>query len=275
MNDFDDWIGREREAVETVSERLVREYRVTMDKVLPAGGQGPLPGLHWCLAPEAYAPEYLGRDGHPRVGLFLPDLGLARRMWAGGRLSYKGGLSVGETVTRKTRVKDIQFKTGRSGKLGFLTLEHLYLVQGETRITEDHNIVYRPDPDPDAPAPVPPEAESWEDAEGFEIEPGPTLLFRYSALTFNGHRIHYDLPYATGVEGYEGLVVHGPMQSAWMQCLATDLLGRQPEDFRYRGLSPLICGRKARVEARRSDAGFDLRVRDLTRNVVTMQAQAR
>ena len=142
------------------------------------------------------------------------------------------------------------------------------------RIEEVHDIVYREDPDPSHPAPVPPLAEDWSGCVGREMTPDATLLFRYSAMTFNGHRIHYDLPYATEVEGYDGLVVHGPMQSTWMQHLATDILGKVPAHFRYRGLSPLTAGTPVRVEARQGDDGLSLRVRDLTRNVVTMQASA-
>ena len=149
-----DWIGHTRDATETITDRQVREFRVTLDGVLQDGA--PLAGLHWCLVPEIYPPADLGRDSHPKLGLFLPDLGLPRRMWAGGQLSYKGQVAAGDTVTRTTRIRDIKFKEGRSGKLGFVTLDHDYTVAGELRVSEEHNIVYRDDPSPDAPSPVPP-----------------------------------------------------------------------------------------------------------------------
>ncbi len=272
MQNPDDWIGRTRSAADTITDRLAAEFRVTIGD-MHCGGEDS-PGLQWILAPDIFPEKDLGRDAHPRLGLVVPDLGLKRRMWAGGSIAWHGGVREGETVLRETTVRDIAFKEGRTGRLGFLTLDHRYSVDGVLRIEEVHDIVYRADPDPSQPAPTPPQAEDWPDAEGREVQPNATLLFRYSAMTFNGHRIHYDLPYATGVEGYAGLVVHGPMQSTWMQHLATDVLGHVPGDFRYRGLSPLICGAPARVEARRSDNGLDLRVRDLSRNVVTMAATA-
>ncbi len=267
------WIGRKREAVETITDRQVHEFRVTMDNVLDTGKD--LPGLHWCLAPEIYPPRDLGRDGHPKVGLFLPDLGLPRRMWAGGRLSYHKGVGAGETVTRVSTIRDITFKEGRSGKLGFVTLEHSYECGREVRISEQQNIVYREDPSPDAPAPELPQAEPWEPLRALSVLPTPTLLFRYSAMTFNGHRIHYDKAYAIDTEGYGGLVVHGPLQSTWMQILATALLNRLPEDFSYRGVAPLICNRPAAVEAIETVKGLSLRVRDVDADIVTMVAQAR
>ncbi|WP_158971447.1 FAS1-like dehydratase domain-containing protein [Chachezhania sediminis] len=268
----EDWIGRTRSATDTLTGRLMAEFRVTIGDMHCAGPDSP--GLQWILSPDIYPAADLGRDAHPRVGLVVPDLGLKRRMWAGGSITWNGGVHEGETVTRDTTVRDIAYKEGRTGRLGFLTLDHRYSVGGQTRIEEVHDIVYREDPDPDAPVPVPPQAEDWAGAEGREITPDATLLFRYSAMTFNGHRIHYDLAYATGVEGYAGLVVHGPMQSTWMQHLATDVLGHVPASFRYRGLSPLTAGTPVRVEARADGDTLALRVRDLTRNVVTMQASA-
>lgn len=273
MNDLQDWIGRKRTAQDLVTPRLAREYRVTTQDL--RGGHDLMPGLHWCLAPEIHPAEELGRDGHPKLGLFQPDPGLPRRMWAGGRIAYHAALAVGDAVTRETEIADIRFKQGRSGRLAFVALDHRYLVAGETRIEERHDIVYRDDPAPGAPRPAPPKAEAWPGAEAVEVSPNSTLLMRYSAATFNGHRIHYDLPYATGVEGYGGLVVHGPLQAIWMQVLATQLLGHLPAEFSYRGLTPLICDRAAVVEARQGAGGLDLRVRDLEADVVTMQAEAR
>ncbi|WP_394713477.1 MaoC family dehydratase N-terminal domain-containing protein [uncultured Roseibium sp.] len=272
MSETSSWIGFEREACETVTERQVREFRVTLDGFL--ADENETPGLHWCLAPEIYPPAELGRDGHPRLGLFLPDLGLPRRMWAGGRVSYQRGIRAGDTITRRSTITDIKFKEGRSGKLGFVTLDHSYLCGLELRISEQQNIVYRKDPSPDAPTAQPPQAESWEVIQSIEVLPTSTLLFRYSAMTFNGHRIHYDKAYAIETEGYAGLVVHGPLQSTWMQILAARILKRLPKDFTYRGLSPLICGRPAVVEARETDGKLALRVRDLEANIVTMEAHS-
>lgn len=267
-----DWVGQTRSVTDTLTPRLAAEFTATLGDML---WQGPAaPGLQWLLAPDIYPAGDLGRDSHPRLGLVLPDLGLPRRMWAGGSITWHGGISVGDQVTRETTVRDIARKDGRSGQLGFVTLDHRYLVGGALRIEEVHDIVYRADPDPSQPAPVPPQAAPWPNARGREITPDATLLFRYSAMTFNGHRIHYDLDYATRVEGYDGLVVHGPIQSTWMQHLVTEVLGHVPSHFQYRGLSPLICERAARVECREGSEGLELRVRDLSRDVVTMSAKA-
>ncbi len=272
MTDFKDWIGRQSETQDTVTDMLARQFRATMDGV-PSSDEY-LAGLQWCLAPEIFPPADLGRDGHPRTGLTLPDLGLPRRMWAGGTISYSQGLRVDETVTKRTVISDITFKEGRSGKLGFVRLDHAYLCDGQPRITETQNIVYRQDPEAGSQPPKPTQAEIWTPIRAFEITPTSTLLFRYSALTFNGHRVHYDHNYATEVEGYAGLLVHGPLQSNWMQCLATEILGHLPKDFSYRGLSPLVCGRVAVVEAQKIEGKLKLRVRDKEANIVTMQAQA-
>ena len=273
--DYSDWVGRQSSRSEVISDRLLTHFRAVM-----AGNLGPgavPPGLHWALVPDVAEPADLGRDGHPRTGLFLPALDLRglplpRRMWAGGELAFDGELSPGDVVTRDSMVGNITFKSGASGPLGFVTVNHLWKVDGQTRITERQDLVYREDPKPGT-APIPAATEEWQADAVWHITPDPVLLFRYSAITFNGHRIHYDLPYATGVEGYGGLVVHGPLQALWMLNLATRLGGRLPATFRYRGLSPLICGIPVKVEAQRRGETIALRVRRPD-GVATMQATA-
>jgi 3-methylfumaryl-CoA hydratase len=275
VTEYSDWIGRSTERADPVAPRLLAEYRATLDGML-----APLevpPGVEFCLAPDICAPDLLGRDGHPRTGVFLPDLPLPRRMWAGGGIERHAALAEGDLVTRTSTIEDVTFKTGRSGRLGFVTVRHLYQVDGMRRIDERQDIVYREDPapqEPGAPKPKLPEAEPWPNARSWDITTNPTLLFRYSALTFNGHRIHYDAPYAQGVEGYDGLVVHGPMQAIWMQNLAAAIMGRAPSTFDYRGTAPLICGQPVCVEASETADGLGLRVRRLSDNAVTMQGSA-
>ncbi|UYV36770.1 hypothetical protein N4R57_17525 [Rhodobacteraceae bacterium D3-12] len=156
-----------------------------------------------------------------------------------------------------------------------MTLHHRYTVAGETRIEERQNIVYRDAPSTNALPPLPPLAPDWPEATVQEVSPTSTMLFRYSAMTFNGHRIHYDADYACEVEGYSGLVVHGPMQATWMHALATQIAGTVPRQLSYKGLSPLTLPNTAAVEARETGPQeLTLRVRDLTNNVVTMSAQA-
>ncbi|MSU90963.1 hypothetical protein GE300_15320 [Rhodobacteraceae bacterium 2CG4] len=272
MNGHEDWIGRSASRDDLVSARLVAQYRTTLGALC---GPGEVPaGFHWCLAPDIFPAGELGRDGHPRPGLVVPELPLPRRMWAGGEISFHAPFAVGETVTRTSTVRDITFKTGRSGRLGFVAVDHDYAAGGAARLTERHDIVYREDPTPGQATATPEPGADWTPLRAWTVTPDPTLLFRYSAVTFNGHRIHYDQPYATAVEGYDGLVVHGPLQSSWMQNLAAEILGALPARFRYRGLSPLVAGQAVTVEARETGDGLELRVCRDADGVVTMQASA-
>lgn len=270
-SDFADWIGRSFTRREPVSERLVEGFRATLGSWL--ADQDAPPGLHWCLCPDMVTADQLGRDAHPRTGLFLPALPFPRRMWAGGSLDLTARFRPGDLVTRTTTIESIRFRQGRSGPLGFVAVRHLYAVDGQMVLDEVHDIVYRPDPVPGVAEtpPVAPDLGAPLDAMG--LTPDPVLLFRFSALTFNGHRIHYDPPYATGIEGYDGLVVHGPLQAVLMLNLATRVLGRQPRSFRYRGLSPLTVGKPIAVEAHEGQGGLALRVR-ITGGPVTMEATA-
>lgn len=185
-------------------------------------------------------PQGLGRDGHPQVGAggLIPDMGLPRRMWAGGRLRFQHPLRAGIKAERRSVLESQSAKQGRTGPLGFVTLRHDIWQNGQLCLTEWQDLVYREDPDVDAPRPVPPMARVDETdmrESGFDS----TLLFRYSALTFNGHRIHYDLDYARDVEGYQGLVVHGPLLAQKLMLLATELMGPLAE-FSFRASSPLM-----------------------------------
>ncbi|MFL4469731.1 MaoC family dehydratase N-terminal domain-containing protein [Tateyamaria armeniaca] len=180
----------------------------------------------------------LGRDGHPKVGGLIPDMGLPRRMWAGGRLRFEQPLRLGAEATRVSVCEAATRKDGRTGPLAFVTLRH-ELWQGDVLcLTEWQDLVYRSDPDPNAPHPAPPVAATDEDkAEAVHFD--ATLLFRYSALTFNGHRIHYDQPYAREVEGYDGLVVHGPLLAQHLMLMAQRSLGPLTE-FTFRATAPLM-----------------------------------
>ncbi|WP_232796530.1 FAS1-like dehydratase domain-containing protein [Roseovarius salinarum] len=206
----------------------------------------PLPPFfHQLYFWDPQPPVALGRDGHPKVGGVIPDMGLPRRMWAGGRLTFHGPLVAGTAAARRSVAESTAFKEGRSGPLGFVTLRHEIRQAGRLCVTEWQDLVYRPEPDPDAPAPTPPQARRdealWETAD-FDA----TLLFRYSALTFNGHRIHYDADYARQVEGYAGLVVHGPLLAQLLMLLAERQLGALAA-FEFRATAPLIAGETAEL----------------------------
>lgn len=206
----------------------------------PSIAQGdPLPPFfHQLYFWTPQPPSALGRDGHPKVGGLIPDMGLPRRMWAGGRLAFPAPLRAGIPARRVTVCEKADRKQGRTGPLAFVTLRH-DIWQGETCcVSEWQDLVYRQDPDPDASSPVPPPARDDED-EAIDVTFDATLLFRYSALTFNGHRIHYDLPYARSVEGYAGLVVHGPLLAQHLMLMAKASLGPLTE-FSFRATAPLM-----------------------------------
>ena len=250
------WIGRIEEASDLVTPRLISSYVATFAPHLapcPAG-DAPL-ALHWCLAPPIAPMDALGADGHPAKGGFLPPVPLPRRMWAGGSIETLAPLRQGDLVTRHSRIGDVTAKDGRTGPLCFVAVAHDIATPRGLALRERHDIVYREATSLPVAAPVHARAEPQPSDLTWEVEAGPVLLFRYSALTFNGHRIHYDLPYVTSEEGYEGLVVHGPIQATLMLNIAATLAGCLTLKLDYRGLSPLIAGGPFLVKASRQDDG--------------------
>ena len=248
------WTGKTEEAQDIVTPRLVRSFAATFGQHLASCGAGEAPlALHWCLAPPIVPIEATGGDGHAARGGFLPPVPLPRRMWAGGRVETLAPLREGDLVTRLSRIGEIAWKEGRSGPLCFVAVHHEFTTERGVALRERHDIVYREAAKPGgatdaaaAPAAVEEPADlTW------EVEASPLLLFRYSALSFNGHRIHYDLPYATQVEGYAGLVVHGPIQATLIANIVASLTQGAPLRLDYRGLSPLIAGETFRVKAKR------------------------
>ena len=256
------WIGRTETAEDVITPRLAAEYRATLAPHLAPmpPTEAPL-GLQWCLTPAVAAQDQLGPDGHPARGGFLPPVPLPRRMWAGGRIETKGALKLGDTIVRASAIEDVKLKEGRSGKLCFVTVRHGYAGADGMVVSERQDIVYRDPPPPSdalgAPAQaVPKGAAGPFDANLiWELEASATLLFRYSAMTFNGHRIHYDEPYVTKVEGYPGLIVHGPLQATLLFNLAAVLGGATPRVFEYRGLAPMFSPTIFRVLGRRQPDG--------------------
>ena len=245
------------EADDLITPRLVAEYQATLGPNLAAVSSGEAPlALHWCLAPPITPLSAVGADGHAAKGEFLPPVPLPRRMWAGGSVAWHAPLRGGDQVRRRSVIADVTVKEGRSGTLCFVAVDHEYSTERGLALTERHDIVYREAATgggKTAPAAAAQEARpadlTW------TVEATPTLLFRYSAMTFNGHRIHYDAPYVTGIEGYPGLIVHGPLQASLMFNLAATLGGRPPASFRYRGLSPLFSGGSFAVRGRRDSDG--------------------
>ena len=245
------WVGNTETADARIDARQAAALTATLDRPFPFAHGSSLPPLwHWIYFWTAAPQSELGPDGHPQRGGFLPPVPLPRRMWAGGRLAFAAPLVVGADATRTSRVQSVTAKTGASGDLAFITVAHELAQDGKTCVTEEHDIVYRAFPQPGAAAPAAkgaPSGEAWSRT----ITPDPVLLFRYSALTFNGHRIHYDRSYVTDVEGYPGLIVHGPL----IATLLADLLQRNMPDarmtaFSFRAVGALfdiepftVCGR--------------------------------
>ncbi|MBC7139580.1 MAG: MaoC family dehydratase N-terminal domain-containing protein [Defluviimonas sp.] len=244
MSDLDldhlrQWIGREERRSELVTEAMVERFKATFDQegAVSAGDPAPVM-IHLCVAPPAAPTSSLGPDGHPARGGFLPPVPLPRRMWAGGALTFHDDIRVGERVSRSSVIRDVTAKQGRSGTLCFVTLDHRIESDGRLVIEERQDIVYRGIDAPGAAGKAPEPAAPG--AHRVTVAPSAALLFRYSALTFNGHRIHYDNPYARTEEGYPGLIVHGPLQATLLVHFAELLRGRRPARFEFRSLSPLF-----------------------------------
>lgn len=224
MDHLSGWIGRSEVKAERIAPFPANALAATLDRDDPPYTEGmALPPLyHWLHFLPVYRISQTNYDGHAKLGDFLPPVPLPRRMWAGSRLQFHAPLQIGAMLRKLSAVKSVSHKKGRSGDLVFVTVSH-QIFDGERLCTEEeHDIVYRDAPGPQdvvPPAVIAPLA----DAFSREIIPDPVLLFRYSALTFNGHRIHYDTPFATGTEGYEGLVVHGPL----LATLLIDLVRRE------------------------------------------------
>ncbi len=247
-----EWIGRSREAADVITSAPLVEMSATLDRADPAPRPGdPLPaGWHWLFFHDVAPQAELGDDGHPRRGGFLPPVPLPRRMAAGGRLTFEKPLVVGESVRRVSEVTEVTSKPGRSGDLVIVVVRHTVFGEGGIAIEEEQDLIFRQAPRPNAPQPVPRPAPT--DADWARtVHPDPVMLFRYSALTFNGHRIHYDRGYCTEREGYPALVVHGPLTASllmdlWRRHHPNARLGR----FTFRALWPLfdtgpftVCGK--------------------------------
>jgi 3-methylfumaryl-CoA hydratase len=244
-----EWIGRTETARDVVTPRLMREYAAMMDA--EAEGQDAPLALHWCLAPPAARASALAADGHPARGGFLPPVPLPRRMWAGGQLTFHDRLRGGDAVERRSKITDVTVKHGRTGVLYFVSICHEIHGPRGLAISERQDLVYRPIAAAATSKAKPeelPQAQ-WRRAKTAD----PVLLFRYSALTFNGHRIHYDRTYAMEVENYPGLIVHGPLQATWLLEFAVEIKGAAPKSFTFRGVNPLFDFENFELCAREDD----------------------
>lgn len=237
-------IATASEAHDVVTPSLAARFLATLGRDpghLRDGDPAPL-GLHWCLAPEVPLASELADDGIASGGI-IPTLELPRRVWGGVEIAFAAPVRLGEPVRRRSRVVGIARKTGRAGALAFVRIEHAFTSEGRPRLTEIQTIAYReadtgPRPDTEPPAPVSPGRVLR------RLTPDPAMLFRFSALTFNAHRIHYDLPYVRDVEGYAGLLVHGTLTAALLlDAAATSGIGAGPiAGIALRATAPVTCG---------------------------------
>jgi 3-methylfumaryl-CoA hydratase len=258
LDDLRAWVGKTQTTEDLAAPYPVRAMSATLDEGDPAPRIGdPLPPLwHWLYFLDTPRQSTIGPDGHPGRGDFLPPVPLPRRMWAGSRFSFDGPpLQVGDTIVRKSEITAVEPKSGSTGAMVFVTVRHTISGKRGMAFAEEQDIVYREAAKPGEtqrePKPAPAGA-TWSKT----IDADPVLLFRYSALTFNGHRIHYDYPYVTGAEGYPGLIVHGPL----LGTLQMELARRSnptltPRTFEFRALAPVFSGAPLSVHARREADG--------------------
>lgn len=234
------WIGKTETAHDYLTDSLIDRFRATLDPFLWSGEETPL-GLHWCLALPATPTAELSEDGHAKKGGFLPPVPLPSRMWAGGEVIHHQSFTPKAPVTRVSTINDIVAKKGKSGDLVFVTVGSEYYSEDRLCISERQDLVFRNHSTLNKPAPAtatPNTTATRQDTLTLD----PVLLFRYSALTFNSHRIHYDPDYARNAEGYSGLVVHGPLQATLLINLGAKIAGKPPHRFAFRGLAPVTHG---------------------------------
>lgn len=263
---YDVWIGREERSADRLDEGLAARWLATFDLARPHPAIMPQ-GIHFALCTPDAPTARLGEDGHPArddsADSFLPPFPMPRRMWASSKMRFLAPIAIGAVIERASRVVSVSEKEGGSGQLAFVDVEHVTRANGTIAVIETQTLVYRDAPGPDAAPSPPPPGENRFDPAGWDahrvLTPDPRLLFRYSALTFNTHRIHYDAPYAQGVERYRGLVVHGPLTASLLLQLAAAELGENRlRSFAFRGLSPAIAAETLHLVMRKGDEGYDL-----------------
>jgi len=235
------WIGSSETSEDIITSSLEQRFRATLDidPGNPKKGDVASSGIHWTLAPPVYKHSDLGKDSHPKKGGFLPPVSLPRRMWAGCETYFYSRLYIGDNVTKISSIDDISLKEGKSGKLFFVRVKYQFYVDNEIKIKEFHDIVYREINTNNNLKKVELPFNKFDDEKS--IYTHPTIMFRYSAITFNGHRIHYDYPYSTKEEFYPDLVFHGPLQATLLLNLSEEKAEKSVKKFIHRGVSPVFA----------------------------------
>ena len=273
--DYQQWLGKTEQCEDDIAPRPAAALADTLDKLNfdARPGQPLPPAWHWIYFRSSAPASELGPDGHPRRGGFLPPIPLPRRMWAGSHLRFHQPILIGDHLQRRSTIADITLKHGRSGQLAFVKVQHAYYRQTTCVLEEEHDIVYREAATPgaaQAQTAAAPDNSDWSRT----IAPDPVLLFRYSALTFNGHRIHYDRSYCQEVEGYPGLIVHGPLIATLLLDLVTTSQPSPVREFKFRALSPLFDTGDFSVNGRRLDGNRGELWASNQRGQLCMQATA-
>ena len=250
------WIGKIDNVTDYVTPIVEQRYRATlnMDIGNPQDGEPVTSGLHWMLGWNLVKNDELGVDSHPALGEFLPPVPLPRRMWAGSEIKVLKPIRVGDKVVKQSTVADIQVKEGRTGLLCFVTAEYNFLVNDEVTINEKHNIVYRDISKSGGGSGYSKEIPEKADLSE-KIFMHPTILFRYSAIGFVGHRIHYDHPYTVNEENYPGLIVHGPLQATYLLRAAEKLMGKQVKSFTHKVMAPVFANSEYMIGVDKMDDG--------------------
>ncbi|WP_417609673.1 FAS1-like dehydratase domain-containing protein [Parasphingorhabdus sp.] len=273
MSEWADWIGKSETRQDMITPGLLQRFCATLDR--PVTEEIPQ-GLHWCLCLPDTPTAELAEDGHPRKGSFLPPVALPRRMWASSSVAFEQPLQLGDAVSRTSTIASIEEKSGKSGDLVFVAIDHETRVDDRVAIRERQNIVYREPAKTAAPASLAsnetPDLDEWDWQQ--KIIPSEPLLFRYSALTFNSHRIHYDQPYAVQEEGYPGLVVQGPLMATLLLNLAASEMGaNRLYSFSFRGQAPAFANAVLYLVGKRSAESITLAVLGSDGNAI-MAAEA-
>lgn len=266
MGNWSAWLGRETTSRDRLDAALAARWCATLDREVPDDGAMPQ-GIHFCLCTPDAPTAALGEDGHPArdesAASFFPPVPQPRRMWASSKVTFLAPLTLGANIERRSRIAAIDEKSGKTGSLVFVEVDHETSADGALALRERQTLVYRDAASPDAPLGPPQPAANGVDPTGWDVHrkllPDSRLLFRYSALTFNTHRIHYDEPYARDIERYRGLVVHGPlMASLLLQLAASEFGENRLESFGFRAISPAIAGEELNLLIRRESAGLEL-----------------
>ena len=268
MDNFKEWIGKEISRSDIITPRLVDHLKKTLEPNILANDEVPQ-GLFLCLCPDVVDSKNLSKDGNSKLGIFLPDLPYKIRMWAGGKIEIYDQFKIGSEINKVSKIENIEFKKGKSGNLCFVTINHDYKLENKIIVKEEQTAVYKEKIN--ANLNISKKIERIEIIDEFNIFGSSTLLFRYSALTFNGHKIHYDIDYTKTEEGHSGLLVHAPLQATYLLNIAKKN-NIKFDSFEYRATFPLISNKKFKVQLGKNNKDEIVGLVLNDENIATMKA---